>query len=68
VAAAGFGLLSNATWARAVAVIVASLALIANFVWMPYYPLWSITLIALNAAVIWAVTMHGRDVLGEVME
>jgi hypothetical protein len=68
VAAAGFGLLSNATWARAVAVIVASVALIANFVWMPYYPLWSITLIALNVAVIWAVTMHGRDVLGEVME
>lgn len=65
VAVAGFALLQGATWARVVAVIVASVSIIANFVWMPYYPLWSLTLIALNVAVIWAVTMHGRDVLGE---
>ncbi|HYO18267.1 MAG TPA: hypothetical protein VES02_06335 [Dermatophilaceae bacterium] len=65
VAGAGFALLQGATWARVVAVIVASVSIIANFVWMPYYPLWSLTVIALNVAVIWAVTMHGRDVLGE---
>ena len=65
VAVAGFSLLQGATWARTVAVIVASVSIIANFVWLPYYPLWSLILIGLGVAVIWAVTMHGRDVLGE---
>jgi hypothetical protein len=65
VAAAGFALLQGATWARFVAVILASVSIVANFVWMPFYPLWSLTLIALNVAVVWAVTAHGRDVLGE---
>jgi hypothetical protein len=65
VAVAGFSLLQGALWARTVAVIAASASVIANFAWMPYYPFWSLTLIALNIAVIWAVTAHGRDVLGE---
>jgi hypothetical protein len=29
--------------------------------WLPYYPVWSILMIALNIAVIWALTAHGRD-------
>jgi hypothetical protein len=65
VAVAGFFLLQGATWARVVAITVASLSMIANFIWMPYYPFWSLTIIALNIAVIWALSMHGRDVLGE---
>ena len=65
VALAGFGLLQGATWARAVAVVVASIGLVANFLWIPYYPLWSMTLIALNVLVIWAVTVHGRDINAE---
>jgi hypothetical protein len=62
---AGFFLFRGATWARAVAVLVASTGIVANFLWIPYYPLWSLTLIAFNVAVIWAVTMHGRDILAE---
>ena len=63
VAFAGFALFQGATWARAVAVIVASLSIIANFLWIPYYPIWSLTVIAFNVFVIWAVTAHGRDIL-----
>lgn len=59
---AGFALLSGATWARAVAVVLASLAIVANFLWLPYYPLWSMVLIALDVFVIWAVTVHGQDI------
>lgn len=36
---AGAGLFSGAVWARTVAVIVAGISIIANFVWLPYYPL-----------------------------
>jgi hypothetical protein len=62
VATAGFFLFQGALWARTVAVMVASLSIVANFIWMPYYPIWSITVIAFDVFVIWAVTMHGRDV------
>ena len=60
---AGFALFQGAVWARAVAVVMASASIIANFMWMPYYPVWSLTIIAFNVFVIWAVTAHGRDVL-----
>ncbi|MET0526010.1 MAG: hypothetical protein ABWZ91_14490 [Nocardioides sp.] len=59
---AGYGLFSGAVWARTVAVILACISIVANFAWMPYYPLWSLTVIAFDLFVIWAVTMHGRDI------
>lgn len=68
VATAGFFLFQGATWARTVAVIAASLSIIASFLWLPYYPIWSLAVMAFDVFVIWAVTMHGRDILraGEV--
>src|SRR4051794_23948763 len=42
---AGFFLLQGAVWARTVAVMLAAVSILANFLWMPYYPLWSITII-----------------------
>ena len=62
VALAGVGLFQGAVWARTVAVIVASVSIIANFLWMPYYPFWSLTVITFDVFVIWAATMHGRDI------
>ena len=58
----GIGILSGNVLARTVGVIVAALAMIANFAWLPYYPIWSIIIIAVCIAVIWALTTHGRDV------
>ena len=63
VAVAGYFLLRAAVWARMVAVIVAGLSIIANFMWLPYYPLWGVVVITVDVLVIWAVTVHGRDVL-----
>jgi hypothetical protein len=63
VALAGGALFLGSTWARVVAVLVASVGILVNFAWMPYYPIWSLTLLTLDAFVIWAVTAHGRDIL-----
>ena len=48
--------------ARTVGVGVAGLAAIVNFAWLPYYPVWSIIVIAISVAIIWALTAHGRDI------
>lgn len=54
-AAISFGLFTGAVWARAAAIVIASLSIIANFLWLPYYPLWSIIVIAIDLVIIWAV-------------
>jgi len=59
---AGFGLFAGQVWARTVAVIAACLSMIANFIWLPYYPWWALLIITFDAFVIWAVTAHGRDI------
>ena len=62
VAVAGFFLLSGATWARVVGIGVAALSAVLNFAWLPYYPVWSMLIIAVDVFVIWALTVHGRDI------
>jgi hypothetical protein len=59
---AGWGLLSGQTWARVVAITIAALSAIINFLFIPYYPFWALTIIALDVFVIWAIAAHGRDV------
>jgi hypothetical protein len=58
---AGVGLFTGNIAARIVAVALAVLSAIANFLWLPYYPVWSIIVIALNVTVIWAITAHGGE-------
>ena len=55
---AGIGLFTGAVWARAVAVLVAAISILVNFAWLPYYPVWSILIIAFDVFVIWALTAH----------
>lgn len=62
VAIAGFSVFTGAMWARVTGVIIALLSMLANFIFLPYYPLWSILIIAIDIAVIWALTAHGRDI------
>jgi hypothetical protein len=59
---AGAALLNGSMWARTVGVIFALLVAITNFMWLPYQPVWSIIVIALCILVVWALTVHGRDV------
>ncbi|WP_415924263.1 hypothetical protein [Streptomyces sp. AK08-02] len=52
---AGAALFQGATWARVVGVGLAGLAMLANFLWIPYAPFWAVVLIAINGFVIWAL-------------
>ncbi len=61
----GLGLFSGNVLARTIAVILVLLSAIANFMWIPYYPVWSIVMIAVDVAIIWALTSHGRDIAAE---
>jgi hypothetical protein len=49
----GFCLILGMQWARWVAVAIAAISAIANFMFLPYYPLWSIIVIALDIIIIW---------------
>ena len=60
--AAGCGLFLGVVWARIVGVILAVVAGLLAFAWLPYYPVWAIIFIAISVAVIWALTVHGRDI------
>jgi len=59
-AVAGWGVLSGATWARATGMVLAVISAIDNFFFIPYYPVWSIVVIALDVAVIWALSIWDR--------
>ena len=59
---AGFSLFKGAVWARTVGVIIAAVSALVSFAWIPVYPVWSIIVIAIDVAVIWALTTHGRDI------
>jgi hypothetical protein len=45
-----------------VAITLAVLSAIANFLFIPYYPFWSLLIIAVDVFVIWAIAAHGREV------
>lgn len=59
VAASGFALFAGREWAAAVAIVLAVFAAIANFFFIPYYPVWSLLMIALALWVIWSLTRPG---------
>jgi len=56
VAATGVFILTGNVLARGVGIFIVSLSALANFLWIPYYPIWAIIVIALDVAVIWALT------------
>ena len=57
----GIGLFSGNILARTVAVVVAGAGMVVNFLFIPVYPIWALTVITINILVIWAVTAHGRE-------
>jgi hypothetical protein len=58
---AGLGVLSGNIFARLLGVILAAIAAIVNFMFIPVYPLWSITVVVIAIVVIYALVAHGRD-------
>jgi hypothetical protein len=58
---AGIGIYSGATWARTVGIVLAGLSAVANFFYIPYYPVWAVLIIALDIMVILALTAFSRE-------
>jgi hypothetical protein len=61
----GLGLLGGSLWGRTLGVIAAAGSMLANFAFIPLFPVWSIVVIAIDIGVIWALTAHGRDIVAE---
>ncbi len=59
---AGFAVLQGQVWGRTIGVILVVLSALVNFAFIPYDPFWSITIVAVDIFVIWALTAHGRDI------
>jgi hypothetical protein len=57
----GVSVLRGKAWARAAGIWVVMLNLVASFVFIPYYPVWAVLLIAINVAVIWGLARYDGD-------
>jgi hypothetical protein len=60
IAVVGICLFMGQTWARWTGLVVVAVSMIANFAWIPYYPVWGIIVLALDGAVIWALSVDTR--------
>ena len=61
VAGAGVGVLRGQTWGRVVGIVLASLSMVANFLYLPWYPWWSVLIIVLDITIIWALAVYRRE-------
>jgi hypothetical protein len=52
----GLGLLLRRTRARHVATVVAIASAVANFMFLPFYPFWSVVILVLDVLIIWELT------------
>lgn len=53
---AGIGVLVEQSWGRILGIVIAVFSTLANFMFIPYYPVWSIVVIAIDIAAIWALS------------
>ena len=56
---AGFSLFSGRKAAAIFALVLAVLSAIANFGFIPYYPVWALFIVALDIFIIWAIARSG---------
>ena len=62
----GAGVLTGNLAARTVGVILAALSAVANLIFIEAYPLWSMIIITVDVLVIYALTVHGRELKDSV--
>jgi hypothetical protein len=51
----GVAIMASQPWAFFTGIFLAALSVIIQFLFVPYYPLWALTIIAIDFAVIWAL-------------
>ncbi|MFI2640713.1 hypothetical protein [Streptomyces sp. NPDC018610] len=54
--AAGAGILAGKSWGRAAGIVLAGISLITQFMFVPYYPVWSIIVMTLDLVIVWALS------------
>lgn len=52
---AAIGILRRTSWGQIGGIVVTALSMIANFMFIPHYPIWSLIVIGLNVLVMWAL-------------
>jgi len=60
VAVTGGAVLKGLTWGRVAGIAIVVLSLVANFLFIPWYPIWSLVIIGLDLAVIAALIAWPR--------
>lgn len=58
---AGTAVVSGHLWGRVVAVFLAALSIIVNFVFLSAYPIWSVIVIVVDVLIIYSLTVHGAE-------
>jgi hypothetical protein len=61
VAVAGLFIFTGNIVARGVGILLAGLQAVINFMWLPYYPLWSIIIIAIDVFIIWSLIVNRME-------
>lgn len=56
----GISLLAGQRWARIVALVLVGLSALGNFLFIPYQPVWSLLILAVDVLVIWALSGYLR--------
>jgi hypothetical protein len=59
--ATGLSLFTGRTWARALGVLVLVVSVLVNFAWANIFPVWSVTLLAIDFLAIYAIIAHGGE-------
>ncbi len=64
----GLMLYTGATWAAVAGIVLAGLTIVDQFLFLPFYPIWSVVTIAISGFVIWSLAVmlqstaaHGED-------
>lgn len=54
-------LIAGQTWARVVAIVLAVLSALSQLILIPAQPWWSLIVIAIDVLIIFALTVHGKE-------
>jgi len=57
----GLALFTGRMWARVLGIFLVGISALVNFVWATSFPIWSLTLLAVDFLIIYAIIAHGGE-------
>lgn len=58
---AAFSVFSGGIWGRTIASIAVGLSMVANLIFLPAYPVWSIAALVIDGFILYALLVHGAE-------